>query len=909
MGLMDKLFGSYSEKELKRIEAKKQATLDLEPKYAAMSDKELQGQTALLKERLAGGETLDDLLPDAFAVCREAMWRVIAIKPYPVQILGGIVLHQGRIAEMKTGEGKTFVAALPSYLNALTGKGVHVVTVNDYLAKRDSEQIGRVHRFLGLTVGLIVHGKNNDQRRKAYSSDITYGTNNEFGFDYLRDNMVVRKQDLVQREHNFAIVDEVDSILIDEARTPLIISGPGDKSTDLYEKADKFAVTVKHYQLVETDSKESQDDYDGDYLIDEKAKSATLLPRGVKKAEQHFGVENLMDPDNLTLLHHINQAIKAHGIMRLDVDYVVKDGEIIIVDEFTGRLMFGRRFNEGLHQAIEAKEGVKVKNESKTLATITFQNFFRLYDKLSGMTGTAMTEEDEFRGIYKLDVIEVPTNKPVVREDHQDQVYKTENGKFSAVIEQIKACHEKGQPVLVGTISIEKSELLSKMLKRTGIKHEVLNAKNHEREAEIVAQAGKKGAVTIATNMAGRGTDIMLGGNPEYLAKAKMRKMEIDDELINEATGFSETDDENIIEARRLFKELNDKFKEEIAPETEEVRKAGGLYILGTERHESRRIDNQLRGRAGRQGDPGESCFFISMEDDLMRLFGGDRIQAMMETLRIDEDMPIENKVLTRTIESSQRKIEGRNYSIRKNVLDFDDVMSQQRATIYSQRAKVLNGEDVSESIKSMMKEYITETVDQFCQGDLPEDWNIEGLRDSLMGFITTPEDLRYTKSEREELEKSQVEEFLQKRVAELYEAKEQEITPNIMREVERVVLLKNVDMKWMNHIDAMDDLKQGIYLRSMGQKDPVVEYRLEGFAMFDEMIASIREDTVRMILTVKVRREEPPQRQQVLKPAPTPPSSPAAPVNTPSSKKVGRNDPCPCGSGKKYKKCCGADE
>ena len=595
--------------------------------------------------------------------------------------------------------------------------------------------------------------------------------------------------------------------------------------------------------------------------------------------------------------------------MHLDVDYVVKDGEIIIVDEFTGRLMFGRRFNEGLHQAIEAKEGVKVKNESKTLATITFQNFFRLYDKLSGMTGTAMTEEDEFRGIYKLDVIEVPTNKPVVREDHQDQVYKTENGKFSAVIEQIKACHEKGQPVLVGTISIEKSELLSKMLKRTGIKHEVLNAKNHEREAEIVAQAGKKGAVTIATNMAGRGTDIMLGGNPEYLAKAKMRKMEIDDELINEATGFSETDDENIIEARRLFKELNDKFKEEIAPEAEEVRKAGGLYILGTERHESRRIDNQLRGRAGRQGDPGESCFFISMEDDLMRLFGGDRIQAMMETLRIDEDMPIENKVLTRTIESSQRKIEGRNYSIRKNVLDFDDVMSQQRATIYSQRAKVLNGEDVSESIKSMMKEYITETVDQFCQGDLPEDWNIEGLRDSLMGFITTPEDLRYTKSEREELEKSQVEEFLQKRVAELYEAKEQEITPNIMREVERVVLLKNVDMKWMNHIDAMDDLKQGIYLRSMGQKDPVVEYRLEGFAMFDEMIASIREDTVRMILTVKVRREEPPQRQQVLKPAPTPPSSPAAPVNTPSSKKVGRNDPCPCGSGKKYKKCCGADE
>lgn len=909
MGLMDKIFGSYSEKELKRIEAKKQATLDLEPKYAAMSDKELQGQTAVLKERLSKGETLDDLLPDAFAVCREAMWRVIAIKPYPVQILGGIVLHQGRIAEMKTGEGKTFVAAMPSYLNALTGKGVHVVTVNDYLAKRDSEQIGRVHRFLGLTVGLIVHEKSNNERRIAYNSDITYGTNNEFGFDYLRDNMLVRKQDLVQREHNFAIVDEVDSILIDEARTPLIISGPGDKSTDLYEKADRFASGLKSYTMVETDSKENQDDYDGDYLIDEKAKSATLLPSGVKKAEQHFGVENLMDPENLTLLHHINQAIKAHGIMHLDVDYVVKDDEIVIVDEFTGRLMFGRRFNEGLHQAIEAKEGVKIKNESKTLATITFQNFFRLYDKLSGMTGTAMTEEDEFRGIYKLDVIEVPTNKPVIRKDNQDQVYKTENGKFNAVIEKIKECHEKGQPVLVGTISIEKSEMLSKLLKRTGIKHEVLNAKNHEREAEIVAQAGKKGAVTIATNMAGRGTDIMLGGNPEYLAKAKMRKMEIDEELIKEATGFSETEDENIIEARRLFKELNDKYKEEIAPEAEEVRNAGGLYILGTERHESRRIDNQLRGRAGRQGDPGESCFFISMEDDLMRIFGGDRIQAMMETLKIDEDMPIENKVLTKTIESSQRKIEGRNYSIRKNVLDFDDVMSQQRATIYSQRAKVLNGEDVSESIKTMMREYITETVDQFCQGDIPEDWNIEGLRDSLMGFVTVPEDLRYTKSEKEDLEKKQIEEYLQNKIMSLYEAKEQEITPPVMREVERVVLLKNVDVKWMNHIDAMDDLKKGIYLRSMGQKDPVVEYRMEGFAMFDEMIASIREDTVRMILTVRVRREEPPQRQQVLKPSPTPADTGAAPVKASASKKVGRNDPCPCGSGKKYKKCCGADE
>ena len=920
MGFLDKLFGSYSEKELKRIEGKKQATLDLEPKYAAMSDKELQGQTAVLKERLAKGETLDDLLPDAFAVCREAMWRVIAIKPYPVQILGGIVLHQGRIAEMKTGEGKTFVAALPSYLNALTGKGVHVVTVNDYLAKRDSEQIGRVHRFLGLTVGLIVHGINNNERRRAYASDITYGTNNEFGFDYLRDNMVKRKQDLVQREHNFAIVDEVDSILIDEARTPLIISGQGDKSTDLYEKADVFARGLKAYVMVETDSKENEDDYDGDYLIDEKAKSATLLPRGVKKAEAHFGVENLMDPENLTLLHHINQAIKAHGIMHVDIDYVVKDDEIIIVDEFTGRLMIGRRFNEGLHQAIEAKEGVKIKNESKTLATITFQNYFRMYDKLSGMTGTAMTEENEFRGIYSLDVIEVPTNKPVIRQDHHDQVYKNEKGKFNAVIEQIKECHAKGQPVLVGTISIEKSEILSKLLKRTGIKHEVLNAKNHQREAEIVAQAGKKGAVTIATNMAGRGTDIMLGGNPEYLAKAKMRKMEIDEELINEATGFSETDNEDILKARELYKELNEKFKAEIAPEAEEVRQAGGLFILGTERHESRRIDNQLRGRAGRQGDPGESCFFISTEDDLMRIFGGERIHDMMETMKFDEDMPIENKIISNTIESCQKKIEGRNFSIRKSVLDFDDVMSQQRETIYTQRAKVLNGEDVSENIKTMMKDYITENVEQFCQGDLPEDWNIEGLRESLMGYITRPDDLRYTKQEREDLRKEDLQKFLQDRITELYNAKEQEVSPQIMRELERVILLTNVDNKWMNHIDAMDELKKGIGLRSMGQKDPVVEYRFEGFAMFDEMIASIREDTVRMLLTVKVRVEAPPQPEQAAKPVPVVPVTPTpTPIPTPapgapvvksgSSKKVGRNDPCPCGSGKKYKKCCGADE
>ncbi len=910
MGLFSKLFGSYSEKEVKRIEGTKQAVLNLEPMYQAMTDKELQNQTNVLKERLAGGETLDDILPDAFAVCREAMWRVIGIKPYPVQIIGGIVLHQGRIAEMKTGEGKTYVAALPSYLNALTGKGVHVVTVNDYLAKRDSELIGRVHRFLGLTVGLIVHDKSNDQRRKAYSCDITYGTNNEYGFDYLRDNMCIRKAEKVQREMNFAIVDEVDSILIDEARTPLIISGRGDKPTDLYERADKFAKTLKAIKVVEVDAKEEQDDYDGDYLIDEKAKTATLLPNGVKKAEKYFGVENLMDPDNLTLLHHVNQAIKANGCMHLDVEYVVKDGEIVIVDEFTGRLMFGRRFNEGLHQAIEAKEGVKVKHESKTLATITFQNFFRLYSKLSGMTGTAMTEEAEFRGIYNLDVIEIPTNKPVIRIDHHDQVYKNEHGKFTAAIRQIEECHAKGQPVLVGTISIEKSELLSKMLKKTGIKHEVLNAKNHEREAEIVAQAGKKGAVTIATNMAGRGTDIMLGGNPEYLAKAEMRRQGIEEELILEATGFAETDDETILSARKLYSELNDKYKKQIAPEAEEVREAGGLYILGTERHESRRIDNQLRGRAGRQGDPGESCFFVSLEDDLMRLFGGEKVQAVMETLKIDEDVPIENAILTKTIESSQRKIEGRNYAIRKNVLDFDDVMSQQRMTIYSQRAKVLDGDDISDSIKSMITESIQENIDMYCQGDIAENWNITGLREHYAGVLTTPDDLVYTTDELNELKKSDITEMLTDRAMAIYAAKEAEYGSETMRELERVILLKNVDSKWMDHIDAMDELKQGIYLRSMGQRDPVVEYRFEGFAMFDEMIAAIREDTVRMILTVRLNAQRPtaPQRVRVMQPEAENAGSKTT-VRKTAAEKVGRNDPCPCGSGKKYKKCCGADK
>ncbi len=908
MGLFSKLFGSYSEKELKRIEGTKQAVLNLEPMYQAMTDKELQNQTNVLKGRLAEGESLDSILPDAFAVCREAMWRVIGIKPYPVQIIGGIVLHQGRIAEMRTGEGKTYVAALPSYLNALTGKGVHVVTVNDYLAKRDSELIGRVHRFLGLTVGLIVHSKTNDERRVAYGCDITYGTNNEFGFDYLRDNMCIRKTEKVQREMNFAIVDEVDSILIDEARTPLIISGRGDKPTELYEKADKLARMLKSIKVVEVDAKEEHDEYDGDYIIDEKAKTATLLPSGVKKAEKYFGVENLMDPDNMTLLHHVNQAIKAHGCMHLDTEYIVRDGEIVIVDEFTGRLMFGRRFNEGLHQAIEAKEGVKVKNESKTLATITFQNFFRLYAKLSGMTGTAMTEETEFRGIYGLDVIEIPTNKPVIRVDNQDQVYKNEHGKFVAAIRQIEECHAKGQPVLVGTISIEKSEQLAKMLRKTGIKHEVLNAKNHEREAEIVAQAGKKGAVTIATNMAGRGTDIMLGGNPEYLAKAEMRKMGIEDELINEATGFAETDNEDILKARALYKELNDKYKEQIAPEAEEVRAAGGLFILGTERHESRRIDNQLRGRAGRQGDPGESCFFVSLEDDLMRLFGGERVQAIMETLNIDEDIPIETGLLTKTIESSQRKIEGRNYSIRKSVLDFDDVMSQQRMTIYSQRGKVLDGDDISGNIHSMITESIQENIDMYCQGDVAENWNLTGLREHYAGVLTTPDDLNYTVDELNEVQKKDIVEELTDRALAIYAAKEAEYGSEIMREIERVVLLKNVDTKWMDHIDAMDELKKGIYLRSMGQKDPVVEYRFEGFAMFDEMIAAIREDTVRMILTVRLQQQsQPPQRERVMQPAAENAGANTT-VRKKASEKVGRNDPCPCGSGKKYKKCCGAN-
>ncbi len=908
MGLFKSLFGTYSSKELKRIEPIKNAVLALEDKYSAMSEQELKAQTGILKDRLAAGETLDDILPDAFAVCREASTRVIGIRHYPVQIIGGIVLHQGRIAEMKTGEGKTFVAALPSYLNGLTGKGVHIVTVNDYLAKRDSELMAKVHRYLGLTVGLISHDMDNDERRAAYACDITYATNNELGFDYLRDNMCMYKKDKVQRAPNFAIVDEVDSILIDEARTPLIISGRGDKSTDLYEKADKFAKTLTMNKVAELDDKEDYEgNFDGDYLIDEKAKTCNLLPNGVAKAEKWFGVENLMDPENTTLLHHINQAIRANGIMKLDIDYVIKDGEIVIVDEFTGRLMFGRRYNDGLHQAIEAKEGVKVNRESKTLATITFQNFFRLYDKLSGMTGTAMTEESEFREIYSLDVIEIPTNKPVIRIDNHDQIYKNERGKFKAVCDQVEECHKKGQPVLVGTVTIEKSELVSKLLKARGIKHQVLNAKNHEREAEIVAQAGKKGAVTIATNMAGRGTDIKLGGNAEYLAIHEMRKLEYSEELIQEATGFAETDNEEVLEARAKYQELNKKFETQIKPEAEEVRAAGGLFIIGTERHESRRIDNQLRGRSGRQGDPGESRFYISLEDDLMRLFGGDRVQKFMESMNFEEDQPIEASFLSSAIESAQKKIEGRNFSIRKNVLDFDDVMSQQRMTIYTQRNKVLDGEDVSKNIIDMMNTSIDETVDMYCSDTVAENWNLDGLRSHFLNLYVMDTDLHYTTEELNELDKKDISDFLKKRGMLIYKTREADMGAETMREVERVCLLKTVDRHWMDHIDAMEELKRGIYLRSYGQKDPVVEYRFEGFAMFDEMIAAIREETVRMVLTVPVRVQRPPQREQVMKP-----DAPNAGAQTPyknKGEKIGRNDPCPCGSGKKYKNCCGKDE
>ena len=956
MGLLKAMFGDYSKRELKKIQPVVDEVLSLEDKYQKMSDTELKEQTNVLKSRLKNGETLDDILTDAFAVCREASFRVLGMKHFPVQIIGGIVLHQGRIAEMKTGEGKTLVATLPAYLNALSGDGVHIVTVNDYLAKRDSEWMGKLYRFLGLTVGLIIHDIPVDQRQEMYNADITYGTNNELGFDYLRDNMVVYKENRVQRSHNFAIVDEVDSILIDEARTPLIISGKGDKASDLYEKANSFASKLKKYVFTEVDTKEDMEDFYKenkiDYIVDEKAKTATLTQLGVKKAEEYFSIDNFTDPDNIAIQHHVNQAIKAWGCMKNEVNYVVKDGEVIIVDEFTGRLMYGRRYNEGLHQAIEAKEHVKVESESKTLATITFQNFFRLYKKLSGMTGTAKTEETEFQEIYKLDVVEIPTNKPVVREDKDDAIFRTEKGKFSAIIEEIKESHEKGQPVLVGTISIEKSEQLSKLLKRSGISHNVLNAKHHEKEAEIVAQAGKFGAVTIATNMAGRGTDIVLGGNAEYLAKQKLRQDGFDDELIAEATGFADTDDVEINKARQSYRDYYDGFKVEIEKEADKVRDAGGLYIIGTERHESRRIDNQLRGRSGRQGDPGKSRFFLSCEDDLMRIFGGERMAMVLDRLNVEEDMPIENKMLSNIIESSQQKVESRNFQIRKSVLDYDDVMNKQREIIYTQRNQVLDGEDIHDTVMKMVDDTIENNVNMYCGSDSEkEEWNLSGLNEFYRGWLINDDNkFHFSTEELEKTDKKDLINTLKERAVKLYKENEEMITEPTMREVERVYLLKSVDTYWMEHIDNMEELKNGIRLRSYGQHDPVVEYRLEGFDMFDEMIESIRQDTVKFVFVVpkfvvenqrrqkeledakreyeekaaaahKVilktgnenKKESPVmmalKREQVAKPVEFSGDGTVSTNKTVrKQKKIGRNDPCPCGSGKKYKKCCGRD-
>ena len=907
MGLLKALFGNYSQKEIKRIIPLQTKVLDLEEEYSALSDSELRRKTDEFKERLQSGETLDDILPEAFAACREAAWRVLGMKHFPVQILGGIVLHQGRISEMKTGEGKTLVATLPAYLNALSGKGVHIVTVNDYLAKRDSEWMGKLYRFMGLSVGLIIHGMDNEEKRAAYNADITYCTNNELGFDYLRDNMVIYKEQKVQREHNFAIVDEVDSILIDEARTPLIISGQSDKSTDLYSKANSFARSLSMVKVKEMDDKSTDEEanYNGDYVVDEKAHTATLTPEGVKKAESYFGIENLNDSENIAIAHHVNQAIRAYGIMKRDVDYVVKDGEVIIVDEFTGRLMYGRRYNEGLHQAIEAKEGVKVAKESKTLATITFQNFFRLYNKLSGMTGTAMTEEAEFQQIYKLDVVEIPTNKPLARIDNNDVVYKTEKAKFDAVIDRIIECNKIGQPVLVGTVTIEKSELLSSMLKRKGIKHNVLNAKHHEKEAEIIAQAGKFGAVTIATNMAGRGTDIMLGGNAEYLAKSALRHDGLSEEIIAEATGFAETDDADIINARELYKNYYNKFKEEIAPEAQKVREVGGLYIIGTERHDSRRIDNQLRGRAGRQGDPGSTLFFVSLEDDLMRLFGGERISTLMDTLKVDENMPLESGMLSKTIENAQKKKEGMNFAIRKNVLQYDDVMNKQRELIYSQRNKVLNGEELKDTVLKM----IDETVDAYTRIFLSDDsvhdnWDINGLREYFLGWICTPDDFHFTPEELGNTSREEIAETLKNKARDNYASREEEFGSEVMREIERVMLLRSVDTNWMDHIDAMDQLRQGIGLRAYGQHDPVVEYRNDSYDMFEAMTNTIREQTSKLVLTVRVKRDEEVKREKVAEET----STGDKPLTVRGKGVVSKNALCPCGSGKKYKRCCGKD-
>ena len=908
MGLFQKIFGTYSERELKSIYPIADQIEALADEYKALSDAELQAKTPAFKERLANGETLDDILPEAFATVREAADRVLGLRPYRVQLIGGIVLHQGRIAEMKTGEGKTLVATLPAYLNALLGEGVHIVTVNDYLAKRDSEWMGKVHRFLGLTVGLIVHDMDKAARQAAYAADITYGTNNEMGFDYLRDNMALYASEQVQRGHSFAIVDEVDSILIDEARTPLIISGMGEKSTQMYDLAESFAARLKKYVVVETDDKEEEaTDIDADYVVDEKAKTATLTARGIAKAEEFFHLENLSDPENSTIAHHINQAIRAHGIMKRDVDYVIKDGEIIIVDEFTGRLMFGRRYSEGLHQAIEAKEHVSVQRESKTLATITFQNYFRLYSKLSGMTGTALTEEEEFSTIYKLDIIEVPTNKPVIRIDNEDSVYKTEAGKYRAVINQVTACHEKGQPVLVGTVSIEKNELLSRMLTKAGIKHNVLNAKNHEKEAEIVAQAGKLGAVTVATNMAGRGTDIMLGGNAEYMAKDDMRRAGLSDELIAEATGYAETDNQEILDARALFAAKLRQHKDEIAGEAEQVRQAGGLFIIGTERHDSRRIDNQLRGRAGRQGDPGETRFYISLEDDLMRLFGGDRVTNMMERMNIDEDTPIENKMLSRAIEQAQTTVESRNFQSRKAVLEYDDVMNKQREIIYGQRKQVLDGMDVKSVIMNMMNTSIRHLVQGAFAGGSLDSVSMRELLGSVEGLYFPKYAVRFEETQIPALTADEVADAFAQAAADYYEKKEQELTSPVMREVERVVLLRVVDEYWMDHIDAMQDLRQGIRLRAYAQTDPIIAYKKESLEMFEEMITAIQEETVRRLYSVRVKKDEEIKRERVASGMTENVGGDGTVKKQPRKvKKIGRNDPCPCGSGKKYKQCCG---
>ena len=909
MGLFTKIFGTYSERELKSIYPIVDKVEALEEEYKALTDAQLQAKTPEFRERLQSGETLDDILPEAFATAREAAWRVLGMRPYRVQLIGGVVLHQGRISEMKTGEGKTLVATLPAYLNALTGRGVHIVTVNDYLAKRDSEWMGKVHRFLGLEVGLIVHGLDKDERRKAYAADITYGTNNELGFDYLRDNMALYAAEQVQRGHNFAIVDEVDSILIDEARTPLIISGMGEKSTQLYDMAEMFARQLRKQVVAETDDKMEEDtEIDADYIVDEKGKTATLTARGIKKAENFFHLENLSDPENSTIAHHINQALKAHGIMKKDVDYVVKDGEVVIVDEYTGRLMFGRRYNEGLHQAIEAKERVSVQRESKTLATVTFQNYFRLYSKLSGMTGTALTEEEEFGTIYQLDIVEIPTNRPLARIDNEDVVYKTEMGKYRAVINQIKECHAKGQPVLVGTVSIEKNELLGKLLTRERIPHNLLNAKNHEKEAEIVAQAGKLGAVTIATNMAGRGTDIMLGGNAEYLAKNDLRKAGLTDELIAEATGYAETDNQEILDARALFARKLQEHKAAIAGEAERVREAGGLYIIGTERHDSRRIDNQLRGRAGRQGDPGETRFYISLEDDLMRLFGGERINSFMERMQLDEDTPIEQKMLTKAIEQAQTTVESRHFQSRKAVLEYDDVMNKQREIIYDQRRQVLDGMDVKSIIMNMMNTAIANHVHAAFAGQAHLDMNsCRDMMRGLEGLYFPKYAVRFTE---EEIASLSADEFIEAFIAaavDYYEKKEAEITPELMRELERVVMLRVVDEHWMDHIDAMTDLRQGIRLRAYAQTDPVIAYKKESLDMFEEMIASIQEETVRRLYSVRLKKDQELKRERVASGITENLGGDGTVKKQPRKvAKIGRNDPCPCGSGKKYKVCCG---